>query len=180
VSEKRVAEKRIEVQSTDALSEDDVARIMELRSRIDFAVPNKAWTPWGQKKWHVLVWLGDELVSHVGLLTRDVRAGESVVSVAGVYSVMTAPDRRGNGHATAALRRAVEFMLSDLDADFGLLLCPDRMLPFYDALGWRKVEDTVVFDQPSGKTVSVLNAMVLPLRGTSWPSGTLDFCGPPW
>jgi hypothetical protein len=37
-----------------------------------------------------------------------------------------------------------------------------------------------VFDQPAGKTISVLNAMYLPLREADWPAGTLDFCGPPW
>jgi aminoglycoside 2'-N-acetyltransferase I len=171
---------RIEVQSVDTLSEDDVARIMELRSRIDFAVPAYTWTPWGQKKWHVLVWLGDALVSHVGILQREVRAGERSVRVAGLYTVMTAPEWRGNGFATEALRVAVDFMRAELGADFGLLLCPDRVLPFYNSLGWHRVEEIVVFDQPAGKTVSELNALVLPLGDGSWPTGALDFCGPPW
>jgi len=164
----------------DVLSEDDVAKIMALRSRIDFAVPDYAWTPWGEKKWRVLVWHGDELVSHVGILEREVRAGERPVRVAGLYTVMTAPEWRGKGMASDALRVAADYMRSELRAEFGLLLCPDAMLPFYGALGWRQVKDAVVFDQPSGRTDSALNAMYLPLRESDWPAGVLDFCGPPW
>lgn len=176
----QVKDRRIEVQHIDALSEDDVARIMALRSRIDFAVPDYVWTPWGEKKWRVLVWAGDELVSHVGILERVVRVGGQPVRVAGLYTVMTAPEWRGKGLASDALRAAADFMRASLEAEFGLLLCPDARLPFYRALGWRPVEASVVFDQPAGKTVSALNAMYLPLREAEWPAGTLDFCGPPW
>jgi GNAT superfamily N-acetyltransferase len=175
-----VKDTRIEVQALDALSEDQVAKIMALRSRIDFAVPDYAWTPMGQKKWRVLVWVGDELVSHVGILEREVRAGERPVRVGGVYTVMTAPEWRGKGLAGQALRVAAEYIAAELQADFGLLLCRDVMLPFYRDLGWRRVEESVVFDQPAGKTVSALNAMYLPLREAEWPAGTVDFCGPPW
>ena len=175
-----VKDRRIEVQHVDDLSEDGVARIMALRSRVDFAVPDYAWTPWGEKKWHVLVWIGGELVGHVGILEREVRAGEQPVRVAGLYTVMTAPEWRGKGIASEAMRAAADYIRARMGAEFGLLLCRDAMLPFYRALGWRLVEDGVVFDQPAGKTVSALNALYLPLRETDWPAGTLDFCGPPW
>jgi GNAT superfamily N-acetyltransferase len=175
-----VKDSRIEVQALGDLSEDEVAKIMALRARIDFAVPDYAWTPMGEKKWRVLVWVGDELASHVGILEREVRAGDRSVRVGGLYTVMTAPEWRGKGLAGQALRAAADFMRDRLGAEFGLLLCRDALLPFYRSHGWRLVEDSVVFDQPAGKTVSALNALYLPLGEADWPAGTLDFCGPPW
>jgi GNAT superfamily N-acetyltransferase len=173
-------DKQVYVESLETMSEDEVAEMMALRGRVEFGVPNYAWTPWGQKKWHVHVRVDGVLVSHVGILEREVGVGDRAVRVGGLYTVMTAPEWRGRGLATEALGAAVEFIRSEIRAEFGLLLCPDRMLRYYGGLGWRRVEEEVVFEQPGGKTVSALNAMYLPLSGAEWPGGTLDFRGPPW
>src|SRR5919201_374114 len=152
-----------------------------LRSEIDFGTPPYLWEPAEARPWRFLVWDGERLVSHVGVLQRTVRVGGQPLHVAGVYSVMTRPCDRGRGYAGAALERAEAFMHQELPrAEHGLLMCIDERLPFYRRLGWRRVADRVVFDQPAGRHVSEINTMTLPLRGRDWPPGEVDLCGLPW
>src|SRR5919204_6264336 len=77
-----------------------------LRSEIDFGTPPYLWEPAEARPWRFLVWDGERLVSHVGVLERTVRVGGQPLHVAGVYSVMTRPCDRGRGYAGAALERA--------------------------------------------------------------------------
>jgi GNAT superfamily N-acetyltransferase len=153
----------------------------DLRREIDFGTPPYVWTPPEERPWRFMVWEDGRLVSHVGVLERTIRVGGEPLHVAGVYSVMTRPADRGRGYASAALERAAAFMRDELGrAGHGLLLCIDERLPFYRRLGWERLSDPVLFEQPGGRLVNEINTMVLPLRGRSWPGGAVDLCGLPW
>jgi GNAT superfamily N-acetyltransferase len=173
---------RIELRRYEELTEAEGRALAELRSEIDFGTPPYEWTPASERPWRFLVWEGDRLVTHVGVLDRTIQVGGEPRHVAGVYAVMTRPADRGKGYASAALRRAADFMRDELPrAEHGLLVCIDERLPFYGRLGWQRIDAPVAFDQPGGRRqVNEINTMVLPLRGKAWPAGDVDLRGLPW
>lgn len=135
---------------------------------------------WKPKDWHFIVEEGGRAVGHVGVLRHEVEVGGVTVAVGGVGGVVTVPEVRGRGYAQLAMRRAESFMRDELKASFGLLFCRDQLVPFYERQGWRTLADPVEFEQPSGRTLSPLVVMVLPLGDRAWPAGATDLKGLPW
>ena len=126
---------------------------------------------WSQRPWRVMARDGDDLVGHIGLVTRTVCVDEREVFVAGVGGVMTREAWRGRGVATAMLNASAGFMRDRLGAEFGLLLCRPEVERVYAKSGWRTVEGPTFFDQPSGRAQYPRLTMILPLAATrGWPS----------
>lgn len=160
-------------------AENDV--LDDLRREIEFGTPPYRWTPPEERPWRILVWEGDRLVTHVGVLERGILVGGRPHHVGGICGVMTRPADRGKGYASAALGRAADFMRDELPrAEHGLLVCIDERLPFYGRLGWQRIDAPVSFEQPGGSRVNEINTMVLPLHGRPWPPGAVDLRGLPW
>jgi aminoglycoside 2'-N-acetyltransferase I len=131
--------------------------------------------------WAVLVKSEGRVVSHAGILPRVVLVDGQRVPVGGIGGVLTLPQWQRRGCATATLTTAGAFIGGMLGMEFGLLLCPVALVPFYRKRGWQAEEGPVVCDQPQGPVaLSQSVAMVLPLRSTAWPKGTIDLCGAPW
>jgi predicted acetyltransferase len=82
---------------------------------------------------------GSLLVSHVQVIPIDVEGRDERLVVGGVSSVMTYPNFRGEGHASALLRRAAEHIGSSR-MDIGMLFCDAENVPFYGRLGWEALE----------------------------------------
>lgn len=142
--------------------------------------PDADGTVWSDVDWHVLVWLDGQLVSHAEIVERTGTVGGQPVKLGGVGGVVTRPAWRGRGLSSAALERAASFMRDELGVEFGLLICDEKLVPFYRRLGWQVVAGPLIFAQPGG-AVSLSGAvMVLPCRGQTWPPGLIDLCGPPW
>ena len=135
---------------------------------------------WSDVDWHVLLWMADQMVSHVEIVGRTGTVDGQPVKLGGIGGVVTLPEWRGRGLATAALERAAALMRDELQVAFGLLICGHDMIPFYHRLGWQVVEGPLMFDQPGGKVVFDDVTMVLPCAGENWPEGTIDLCGLPW
>jgi len=135
---------------------------------------------WADVDWHVLVWIGTELVSHVEIVERTGTVGSQSVRLGGVGGVASAAEWRGRGLATLAMEKAAEFLCGKLHAEFGLLICGQEMTSFYHRLGWEVVDGPLVFHQPEGKVTFEDVVMVLSCRGQQWPTGTIDLCGLPW
>lgn len=131
-------------------------------------------------EWRVTLWLGDRLVSHVGLVRRAVAVGGRPVDVAGVGWVGTLAEWRLAGLASQTMRRAQQFMRDELGAEFGLLVTSQGTAPFYRKLGWSIVPGPLSFEQPAGPTTWPGVAMALPLRGSAWPGGPIDLRGLLW
>lgn len=161
-------------------TEEDHSQFAALRELVDFEVPPYQWTPAEERPFRVLTWEDGRLVNHVAILPRTVSVGGTPVNVGGISAVMTHPDARGKGYASAAMRRAAEFIRDDMTADFGLLVCLDKRLPLYSRLGWQRIEDPAICAQESGTVTIAMNSMYLPIRGGTWPEGTVDFSGPPF
>ena len=130
--------------------------------------------------WHVLVVEAGQIVSHVAIVERTVTVAGQPVRVGGVGAVATLPEMQGRGLASAAMRRAAEFMLNPLDMDFGLLVCAPGTVPLYHRLGWQQVAGPLLVEQPQGKVIFRDVTMILPCRKQVWPEGVIDLCGLPW
>jgi hypothetical protein len=160
------------------LTDDERQRLFGWGENI-FGVEDNKYS-WRPKDLHVIVDVGGEAVSHVGLVEQAVNVAGQSVRVAGVGAVVTAGGMHGRGYAQKAMRYAEKVMCEELKVEFGLLFCLDRLKPFYERQNWRLLEVPVEFDQPSGKMVSPLNVMVLPCQGQAWPAGSVDLCSLPW
>jgi len=131
-------------------------------------------------EWHVTLWLDGELVSHVGLIRRDVDVGGRRLDVGGVGWVGTLKERRLGGLASRTMRRAQEFMREELGVEFGLLVTSQRTAPFYEKLGWSIVPGPLGFDQPAGPVTWPGVAMAFPAGRSAWPGGPIDLRGLLW
>ncbi len=135
---------------------------------------------WSAPAWHVLGCVGDRLVGYLRMFERVISAGGHAVRVGGIGGVMTRPECRRRGIASALLRRAAQFIGDELGAEFGLLLCREEVAPVYAKLGWQIVAGPTTFEQPSGKATYPRLTMVLPFTEKEWPAGPIDMCGLPW
>jgi|SRR5712671_3653196 len=65
---------------------------------------------WAAVEWSVLVWSDGQLVSHVGIVTRDVKVNGLAVHIGGIGGVMTHPDSRRRGFANAEMQKATRHL----------------------------------------------------------------------
>lgn len=140
-------------------------------------------TTFNQQRHHLRLLARDEgrLVGHVALLYRAIRLGDRLVDITGLAEVATAPDRRGEGIASALLRAAIEESRRSRAAF--LLLFGTAGL--YAAQGFRParnhMRDVVM---PLHRTLTVRNGpardlLVLPLRSEDWDdTPPVDLLGP--
>ena len=105
---------------------------------------------------------------------------ESRPRFGGVGGVVTVPEAQKKGFARQLMRHAANFLEQEWEVDAGLLFCLPKLLAYYEALGWQEVESSVLIEQPSGKIVSPLRVMVLPLVGEGWSSGSIELGSLPW
>ena len=135
---------------------------------------------WSEPDWCVLVWANGQVVSQLAIVERVGLVAGRPVKLGGLGNVIALPAWRGRGFTSAALRRAAAFMCQELGVEFGLLVCEEDVVPFYERLGWQVVEGPLTFDQPGGQATWPAVVMVLPCGGKAWPEGMIDLCGLPW
>ncbi|MDQ3687681.1 MAG: GNAT family N-acetyltransferase [Acidobacteriota bacterium] len=126
---------------------------------------------WRPKELHLLLHARGKAVSHVGLLKHTISVEERAVTVGGVGGVVTLPEMQKRGYAWLLMRHAAK-LFCEWKVDAGLLFCLQRMIPFYESLGWEIVGHSVVIEQPSGKIALPLKVMVLSSNGSGWPSAS--------
>ncbi|MBN1313666.1 MAG: GNAT family N-acetyltransferase [Anaerolineae bacterium] len=139
-------------------------------------------TEWAGGDWQVTVWEGETWTSMLLLVKRAIMVDGQPLLVGGIGSVMTVPEWRGRGHASAAMRAASTFIRDQLKAPFGLLICGSHRVHLYQSVGWQVVPGPLSFSQPSGKRTFPDDTiiMVYPCTDQRWPGGPIDLCGPPW
>ena len=160
------------------LTDEERQRLFDWGENI-FGVEDNKYT-WRPKDLHIILDVDGQAASHVGLIEQTVNVAGQPVRVGGVGAVVTAGDLHGRGYAQKAMRYAEKLMCEELNVEFGLLFCLDRLKPFYERQNWQPVSEPVEVDQPSGKIVSPFNVMVLPCKGQTWPAGAVDLCSLPW
>ncbi|MFI5473579.1 GNAT family N-acetyltransferase [Streptomyces cacaoi] len=127
---------------------------------------------WLPKEDHFGVRHGDRLVAHAGLLRLSVAAGDTGTEVVGVGGVAVAPDVRGQGLARLVIAAALEHART-MGPRHALLFCRPPLVPLYQRLGWRPLDEAVLVEQPESRLVTMpLPTMVTPLHDNAhWPSG---------
>jgi hypothetical protein len=135
---------------------------------------------WRPKDLHIILEVDGEAASHVGLVEQTVEVAGVPVRVGGVGAVVTNGSMHGRGYAQKTLRYAEQYMCEELNVEFGLLFCLDRLKPFYERQQWQLIHEPVEIEQPSGRMISPLNVMVLPCTGETWPAGAVNLRSLPW
>ncbi len=134
---------------------------------------------WRPADVHIVGYLDDAPISHVGMVTHHVKVGKQHCYVGGVGGVITVKSHQKQGWAAACLERARETLIEEFAVDYGFLFCQDRFVPFYGSLGWRLLPDKVTIDQPQGKVLAPVHSMVLEFD-KPWPDGPVDIESLPW
>ena len=121
------------------------------------------------------------LVCHIGVLVREATSDGAPVRIGGIGGVMTHPDARRVRHAAAGIGRAMSFLRDDQRCDFGLLVCDDDLISYYEGLRWRTFSGALLTLQ-RGETVPFTfnRVMVMDLVENAPERGTIDLLGPPW
>jgi GNAT superfamily N-acetyltransferase len=141
---------------------------------------------WSPPTWLALVRAPDgRLIGRAGVLERTVLWGGVPTPVAGVSSVSTDPDFRGQGVASAAVSRLTTLACAELGAAASLLLASRMGAPVYARLGWQIVDGPLQCEQPDGTLVWSTAfpdkpAMAFTCLATGLPAGPIDLQGLPW
>ncbi len=125
---------------------------------------------------------GDEVLGHVGVVVRAIRAGGHEVVVAGIQNLAVAPAQRKTGLGRRLMTAAME-EAARRGLHFGLLFCIPELEHYYSELGWDTLEATATMlgeggaEEPiPGKNI----AMAKILAGQPFPAGHLHLQGPDW
>ena len=137
-------------------------------------------TKWASADWTVMVWEDEEMVSNVHIVERTALVGGQPVRLGGIGNVSTKVEWRKRGYAAAALRVAQDFLADPLKVDFGLMQTVERLVPYYEKMGWKMVAKSVLMEQPEGRQGLSYPVLVLPVLRQDWPQGSIDLCGLPW
>jgi len=176
---------KLEFVATDQLSDLQKNGLQQVGSavyppEIIATLPGRFFT-WASPQWSVLLWNGDELVSRVGLVMREIISNGATKSIGGVGGVMTHPARQGQGLASQAMREASRLFGEELKVAYAVLFCRPHLVEFYKRLSWKPFEGQVFVEQPQGKIeFSVNGAMVLDMKESAPLKGSLDLNGLPW
>ncbi|MEU9160938.1 GNAT family N-acetyltransferase [Streptomyces sp. NPDC048424] len=118
---------------------------------------------WLPKEDHFGVRQGDRLVAHAGLLRLPLSIGGVDTEFMGVGGVAVAPDVRGRGLARLVLTAALDHARTT-GLHHALLFCRPLLVPLYERLGWRTLDEDVHVEQPGGTVKMPLPTMTIPLR----------------
>ena len=136
---------------------------------------------WADPQWAVLLWHEDELITHVGIVVRDVDSNGVNKRIGGIGGVMTHPAHQGKGFAGRVMQRAAQYLEEELAVPFALLFCRPELTAFYGRLGWRPFTGTLFVEQPEGRIeFSVHGPKVRDVCEVAPTTGELDLCGLPW
>jgi GNAT superfamily N-acetyltransferase len=135
---------------------------------------------WRPKEVRLLLDLNGQPVSHVGILRHEVHIGERIVRLVGLGGVITVPAAQGQGFASQLVQYASRLAFDEWSVTVGLLFCLPRMVPYYEPLGWRALEQPVQIDQSSGRILAPIPVMVYPAEGGALLETPLVLESLPW
>jgi nodulation protein A len=146
----------------------------------------------GRRSWsyvrpelRVIGWAGGSAVATAGVLRRFIEVGGSDQLVAIVGLVAVHPDHQGTGTGLALMEHTAA-ALTSLDVPFGILMCADRLVGFYQRAGWHLLSPRPVTYSPDDTTEPrpfvdeiATAAMVLPVSAAlaDWPDGPMNWHG---
>lgn len=135
---------------------------------------------WATPDYSVRKFENNELVAFYNVVLRTVMFNSKPQLTMGISNVITPIAHRGQKHSFNLLQDTQYKMLQQTCADFGLLLCSEDMIPFYNRLGWQELSCRIYHDQPSEKVLWPAKAMSLNLPELEIGGSDLLLNGPPW
>jgi GNAT superfamily N-acetyltransferase len=136
-------------------------------------------TRWASFDWYVTHHTGGRIVSIAGVVDRAGMVDGVPTRLGLLGGVYTVPEDRGRGLGTDVVRRATQLMTHELRCDFGVLLCADRAVPFYQRLGWKRVANPMRFERFGRQRMVHGTVMVYECAGRPLPAGVIDVRGLP-
>lgn len=131
-------------------------------------------------RFRVLVYCGEELVSHLRIIERNARLDGENILIGGLGAVMTSPEHQRKGFSSMALREADRLIFDEMNAQIGFLLCLPHLVPFYSRRRWQTIHCPVEVEQPSGPEIWPECAMLLPKPGIQFSPTTFNLGGLPF
>jgi GNAT superfamily N-acetyltransferase len=110
---------------------------------------------------------------------RAVVNGESAL-IGGLGGVVTVRQARRRGYAAQLVQHATEFIRQEWQTDLGLLFCIDRMVRYYENLGWQTIGCPVLIDQPHGRIPSPFHVMTYPFDDRFRVIDSIDLNSASW
>jgi aminoglycoside 2'-N-acetyltransferase I len=102
----------------------------------------------GDGSFHALVFEGDRLVAHAGVVDRTLHVGGRPLTAAYVEYVCAEP--RGRGYGTAAMRALADEIAR---RGYSLAALATTSQPFYERLGWRSWRGPTAYRAKDGSIV---------------------------
>jgi aminoglycoside 2'-N-acetyltransferase I len=139
---------------------------------------------WANAVQHIIVReaKGAPVIAHTSAFVREAEWDGLPVTIGGIGAVMTHPDHRRQGHARAAIKRALTYLHDEPKVAFALLFVLPHNVAFYANQGWRQFQGDVIAKQPSGTgPFTTLLTMTLGVRQAGAATrGKIDLRGLPW
>lgn len=137
---------------------------------------------WAKPDWTIIYTKNNELITFYNIIKRRVHFNDKTYIVAGINNVVTLPAHRGKGYSSKLLSSTKNFLFDDLEVDYGLLLCAEELVSFYQLLGWYEVHSDLFFQQPTNQIKRWAAKTMLLSNGKKkkiYPK-KIDLCGLPW
>ena len=134
---------------------------------------------WRPADYHVVGYLKEKPVTHVGIVKHSVRIGSVHKTVGGIGGVVTVPQKQKQGLAKICLLHTHSYMRHELAVEYGFLFCIERLVSYYSDIGWRIIDDRVLVNQPCGALFAPLCSMVFEFS-EPWPKGLVKLDSLPW
>ncbi|HFR3770424.1 TPA: GNAT family N-acetyltransferase [Streptococcus suis] len=175
--------------STEHLTGQQVQTIKELFDR-EYRDDYGEWNlkqPYGYapQDYHLLAYLGEDLVGHMGSQVRTISVGAEECLVAGIGGVLIAPEFRGKGLGRDMMTRLLEENTQTLVVDFSYLGCREEVVPYYEACGFYRINRMeILIDRLTGKEQQQISATIMIASAKKgkkdFPEGDIDLKGRAW
>lgn len=136
-------------------------------------------TAWAVPDWTMIYYDNNTMTAFYNIVEREIIIDDFKIMVAGINNVITLKNYRGKGYAFKLLSETRKFIFEELKFPFGLLLCADALIPYYEKLNWYKINCPVYYSQPDGNKRWEANAMLLSKAKNVHPNH-IDLNGLPW
>jgi GNAT superfamily N-acetyltransferase len=157
----------------------ELSRLARFRTRFWLARSHVWQTQWAGFDWYVTAEAGQRRVSIAGVVDREGSVGGVPARLGLLGGVLTVPSYRRRGLGGEVVDRATGLMRDTLGCDYGVLICGEALIPFYERRGWRQVSNPMIYERFGRRRIMKTPVMVYECGGHPLPPGPIDVHGLP-